>query len=216
MSRAPRQIKHPFVFFCEGDTEYNYLSALLKNVSNVSARFINMSGGGYKSYLDAIKRDGTLNRLASFIIIDGDRAHKVPEEKNALEKLIDYCRRQNKKSAPPYLLIVNCPDFEYVACLHDVEYKGGDTGQHIVKKFGFKNLSEFKSKADIYEFLQTGTRSYSTMLKRLERRRKFIQNEINADRMVIRCKNSAIDWDEFENKTSNIDEVFGLVMPSVS
>lgn len=215
MSRPARRIKRKFVFFCEGDTEYNYIDALLKNVNDVESRLINMHGGGYKNYLERIKKDGTLNRLASFIIIDGDRAQRISEEKTALQELIDYCRRQNKASATPYLLIVNCPDFEYVACLHDAEYKGGDTAQHIVKKFGFKNLGEFKQKADVYEFLQTGSRSYSTMLEKLQRRRKFIQNDVEAKNTIIRFLKLAINWDEFENKTSNIDEVFGLVMPSV-
>ena len=215
MSRPTRQTKRKF-FFCEGDTECNYIGALLKNIDNVSPRLINMSGGGYKNYLERIKKDGTLNRLASFIIIDGDRAQRIPEEKAALQELIDYCRRQNKTNAPQYLLIVNCPDFEYVACLHDAEYKGGDTTQYIVKKFGFKSLGEFKQKPDIYKFLQTGSRSYSTMMEKLKRHGKFIKNDVVAKNTILRFINLAINWDEFENKNSNIDEVFGLVMPSVS
>ena len=35
--------------------------------------------GGYKSFLDSVKKNGSINRLATFIIVDGDRAKNISE-----------------------------------------------------------------------------------------------------------------------------------------
>ena len=68
-------------------------------------------------------------------------------------KLLEYCRIQNDKGNAPIFVVADNPDFEYIACLHDEEYKGQDTKNYIVKTWGYKNLDAFKNDKDVYEFL---------------------------------------------------------------
>ena len=212
MSKVQRQLKKKFVIFCEGDTEYNYFDAIRKipNVE-ISIHAINMHGGGYKNFLSEIKKNGKLNRQATFIIVDGDRAQNIPEEKNSLRELIEYCRMQNtKKQFPPFFLIVNCPDFEYIACLHDENYKGGDTERHITKNFECKSLGEFKSRTDIYNFLHKNSRHHEIMLKRIDNP-KFITNEYRKNSVIILVTDTIIEWELLDSKNSNINEFFEIL-----
>ena len=212
MSKPQRQLKKKFVIFCEGDTEYNYFDAIRKipNVE-ISIHAINMHGGGYKNFLSEIKKNGKLNRQATFIIVDGDRAQNIPEEKNSLRELIEYCRMQNtKKQFPPFFLIVNCPDFEYIACLHDENYKGGDTERHITKNFECKSLGEFKSRTDIYNFLHKNSRHHEIMLKRIDNP-KFITNEYRKNSVIILVTDTIIEWELLDSKNSNINEFFEIL-----
>lgn len=212
MSKVQRQLKKKFVIFCEGDTEYNYFDAIRKipNVE-ISINAINMHGGGYKNFLSEIKKNGKLNRQATFIIVDGDRAQNIPEEKKSLRELIEYCRMQNtKKNFPPFFLIVNCPDFEYIACLHDENYKGGDTERHIKKFFECKSLGEFKSRTDIYEFLHKNSRHHEIMLQKIGNQ-KFITNEYRKNSVIILVTDTIIEWELLDSKNSNINEFFEIL-----
>lgn len=70
MSRPKRELRKKFVVFCEGDTEYNYIDAMrLKQGVELALKPINMKGGGYANFLDAIKKEAGNNCLAKFIII---------------------------------------------------------------------------------------------------------------------------------------------------
>ncbi|MBR5913792.1 MAG: RloB domain-containing protein [Selenomonadaceae bacterium] len=212
MSKTQRQLKKKFVLFCEGDTEYNYFDAIRKIPNTeISIHTINMHGGGYKNFLSEIKKNGKLNRQATFIIVDGDRAQNIPEEKDALKELIEYCKLQNtKKNFPPFFLIVNCPDFEYIACLHDENYKGGDTEKHITKIFGFKSLEEFKRRTDIYNFLHKNSRYHEIMLKKIGNQ-KFIKNEYRKNLVIISVYQTIVEWELLSNKNSNINEFFEIL-----
>lgn len=214
MNRPQRKLTCTFRIFCEGDTEFNYFNALRKLTENVKIIPVNMKGGGYKEYLKKIKKDSPQNRVATFIIIDCDRARDISAEKTALITLIDYCKRQNEKSSSPYILILNNPDFEYIACLHDSSYKGGNTKQHIIKIFGFKGVDEFKSNTNIYDFLNKDqSRNYQVKLEKLKRNdKKFLQNQYQFDvTKVIISVDTSINWDELHNNNSNIDELFKLI-----
>ena len=71
MSRPRRALRKKFVIFCEGDTEYNYIDAMrLKQGVELALKPINMQGGGYTNFLDAIRKEASNNCLAKFIIID--------------------------------------------------------------------------------------------------------------------------------------------------
>lgn len=125
MSRKKRLVEKVFKVFCEGDTEYNYFEYIRKNKKvSLAIRPINMKGGGYANFLDQIKGDANSNCLAKFIVIDGDRALSFPGELDVLKGIIDYCKKQNSSKRTPHILIIDYPDFEYVACLHTYAYKG--------------------------------------------------------------------------------------------
>lgn len=213
MGRPMRNLKRTFVVFCEGDTEYNYFSGM-KNIPNleITLKPINMHGGGYKNFLQEVKKESSLNRIATFIIVDGDRAQNINGELKALQELQKYCERQNNKnSLRPYFLIVNTPDFEYISCLHDSEYSGGDVTKHIKNNFRFADITAFKSNARIYEFLNSGKKNYQNMLKQIEKRPKLISNRYKTDGMIISLTATDTFWNLIGQRGSNIEEIFDII-----
>lgn len=213
MARVQRQCKKTFVIFCEGKTECNYFDAVTPANVDIVLKSMDMNGGGYKSFLDYIKSNGSINRLATFVIVDGDRAKNILGELAALQNLQKYCDNQNKRdNKSPYFLIVNSPDFEYIACLHDLEYSGGDTAQHIKKNFNFKSLADFKKNPDIFNFLNTNSRSYQNMIDKLRNKPKFISNNFERKGIFIIFLNTIVHWELINQKNSNIEEFFDIVM----
>ena len=212
MGRKERQLKKTFVIFCEGKTEYNYFGAIKSVNLDVVLKSVNMGGGGYKSFLEVVKKNSNLNRLATFIIVDGDRAQNIPGELAALKELQKYCDQQNKRdNESPYFLIVNSPDFEYIACLHDPAYSEGDTTRHIEKIFKFKNLDDFKKNTEIYKLLNSDSRSYQQMITKLKSHPRMISTHFERKNILIIFQDTAVDWRLINNKNSNIEEFFNIV-----
>lgn len=132
MSRPQRSLRKIFIIYCEGDTQYHYINHMRKNQGvELSLKPVNMKGGGYLNFLDYVKSDAKNNCLAKFIVVDADKARDDPGEQKNLKLLIDYCSLQNRKGTIPHFLILDSPDFEYVACLHDPNYKNQDTEIYI-------------------------------------------------------------------------------------
>ncbi len=117
-----------------------------------------------------------------------------------------------KKKGIPYFLIVNNPNFEYICCLHDERYNGQSVEQYIINVYGFSNLSQFKSKKDIYSFLNTGNRNYKNMLSKLGRN-KIIINEfrVSKRRFEVRANQTRFCRDALERKGSNVNEFFEVI-----
>lgn len=135
MNRKTRVTKKNFKVFCEGDTEYNYIDEMRRQRRlSISLKPVNMRGGGYSNFLEQVKIDGATNCLAKFIIIDGDRAVVEGGEKKNLQELLEYCIIQNQSGRIPHFLIIDHPDFEYIACMHTPKYKGQNVTQYIVKE----------------------------------------------------------------------------------
>lgn len=213
MSRKTRVTKKNFKVFCEGDTEYHYIDEMRrqKNLS-ISLKPVNMRGGGYRNFLEHVKTDGTTNCLAKFIIIDGDRAVEDDDEKKNLRELLDYCILQNKSGRIPHFLIVNYPDFEYIACLHAPQYKGQNVAQYIMKEWRYKSVDKFKSDEKIYYVLNTNGNSYDQMLLSLQKENCFVINHYIISKKQYEIKISTIyDWDKLGKRGSNINEFFEVI-----
>lgn len=214
MSRKKRTTHKNFKVFCEGDTEYHYIDEMRRQQKlSITLKTVNMKGGGYSNFLEKIKTDGTANCLAKFIIIDGDRAVTEDGEKKNLQELSDYCTLQNKSGRIPHFLIVNHPDFEYVACLHLPKYKGQNAAQYLLKELGYKSIDMFKADSKIYHVLNTGQNSYTLMLSALSQKNCFITNNCSINRKLyeIRISSTHRDWQKLEKKGSNINEFFEVV-----
>lgn len=189
----------------------------MKNLPNIEITLkpINMHGGGYKNFLQAVKKESSLNRIATFIIVDGDRAHKIAGELQALQDLQEYCTRQNKKdSKKPYFLIVDSPNFEYIACLHDAKYSDGDVARHIKNNFRFESVDAFKGNANIYSFLNAESKSYRHMIEQIKKRPKLIFNKYSRDGIIIYVSDTYKNWSLIGQRGSNIDEFFDVVVKS--
>ncbi len=214
MSRRERILKKRYAVFCEGDTEYNYTDKMRRNQGvELVLKPINMHGGGYTNFLNRVKKESQSNYLAKFIIVDADRIRTVPGEKENFLKLLEYCRIQNDKGNTPLFVIADNPDFEYVACLHDVEYKGQETESFIVKTWGYKNLDAFKADADIYDFLNKGKRSFENLLETLRNQQKLVCNsyDIKKKTFDISIRNTEFNEDMLDQRVSNIEEFFDVI-----
>lgn len=214
MSRKKRILQKRFAIFCEGDTEFNYIEKMRKNQGvELVLKPINMHGGGYSSFLQKIKTEAQSNYLAKFIIVDADRISTVPGEQANFKKLLEYCVLQNKKGNTPHFLIVDNPDFEYVACLHSPDYKGQDIHKYILSKFGMKNIDVFKGNTDVYGLLNSNSLSYEVMLSAIRGKEKFISNyyDVKKTSFDISIKDTKIDMDLISKKSSNIEEFFDVI-----
>lgn len=213
MSRKTRETKKNFKVFCEGDTEFNYIYEMRRqNRFSIAIKQVNMKGGGYSNFLEQIKTDGTANCLAKFIIIDGDRVVSEEGEKKNLRELLEYCTLQNRTKRIPHFLIVNYPDFEYIACLHTPQYKGQNVAQYIVKELGYKSVDEFKADKKVYNVLNTNGNSSDLMLSLLRKDDCFIVNKYSVNKKMYEIKVSTdYDWEKIGRKGSNINEFFEII-----
>ena len=213
MSRTARETKKNFKVFCEGDTEYNYIDEMRRQKRlSIAIKPVNMKGGGYSSFLEQLKTDGTTNCLAKFIIIDGDRAIADNSEKKKLQELLDYCILQNKNGRIPHFLIIDYPDFEYIACLHTPKYKGQDVAQYIIKELGYKSVDDFKAETKVYNLLNTNKNSSELMCSLLRKDNCFIINDYTINKKMYEIKISTqYDWAKLGRKGSNINEFFEVI-----
>lgn len=213
MSRKTRLTKKNFKVFCEGDTEYNYIDEMRRHKRlSITLKPVNMKGGGYSNFLEQVKTDGTTNCLAKFIIIDGDRAVEEDGEKKNLRELLEYCILQNRSGRIPHFLIVDYPDFEYIACLHTLRYKGQNTAQYIIKELGYKSVDAFKADKKVYNVLNTNVNSYALMLSLLRKENCFVINKYSISKKQYEIKITTIyDWEKLGRKGSNLNEFFDVV-----
>lgn len=212
MSRPKRALRKKFIVFCEGDTEYNYIDAMrLKQGVELALKPVNMHGGGYTSFLDEIKKEASNNCLAKFVIIDFDRVKKHSGELQKLKEIIEYCKLQNNSKRIPHFLILDNPDFEYIACLHMDEYQGQDVKKYIEQTLGFENIEKFKAKKDIYDYLNTKGNSFELMLSRLRGQIVINHYQINKTSFEIKISKTDIMWDNESKRGSNINEFFSVV-----
>ena len=188
MSRKTRVLQKRFAVFCEGDTEYNYIDKMRKNQGvELVLKPINMHGGGYSNFLQKIKTESQSNYLAKFIIMDADRIATVPGELDGFKKLLEYCRIQNAKGNTPHFIIMDNPDFEYVACLHSPQYRGQDPHKFIESVLGAKSIAAFKEKL------------------------LYNRYEIKKKNFDIVIKDTFFDVDFINKKSSNIEEFFDVI-----
>ncbi|SKB66272.1 RloB-like protein [Lachnospiraceae bacterium] len=208
MSRVTKKV---LKIFCEGDTEYNYFSSFKqKNKLSLAIRPVNMHGGGYKNFLKELRTDANNNCLAKFIVVDGDRANFESEN---LYELIEYCVVQNKSGRIPHILIIDNPDFEYVACLHSPKYKGNDYKKFLVKEFGYKEISDFKSDEKVFERLNSKDNSYSFLLKNINKSKTVIINHITVKKSLFQIiVESRINKDNLEKRGTNINDLFDVLV----
>lgn len=213
MSRKARETKKNFKVFCEGDTEYNYIDEMRRQKRfSIALKQVNMKGGGYSNFLEQVKTDGTANCLAKFIIIDGDRAVADAGEKKNLQELLEYCLLQNQSGRIPHFLIIDYPDFEYIACLHTPKYKNQNVAQYIVKELGYRNIEEFKGDKKIYNVLNKNGNSCDLMLSSLRKENCFITNKFSIKRNVYEIKVSTnYNWGKLGKRGSNINEFFEVI-----
>lgn len=212
--RRERILQKRFIVFCEGDTEYNYIDKMRKKQGvELVLKPINMGGGGYANFLRVIKKEPQSNCLAKFIIVDADKLIKEPGEVPKFKELLNYCIQQNQKGNVPHFLIVNNPDFEYVACLHSSEYRNQEIHKFLLDTFGYKDIWALKSNENIYELLNKDRLSYQILLDAVRGKAKLIHNEYDIKKRTfeITIKKTIYDADMSSKRGSNIEEFFDVI-----
>lgn len=207
-----RGLKQKIKVFVEGDTEYNYIEGIRKQKGiQLSLENVNMHGGGYTSFTDRIRKMTPLSFIAVFIIIDLDKA--ITNKKD-FHNLIKLCKTKTKTTKIPYIVIGNNKDFEYFACCHCPKYKNTDTKSYIVKNFKVKDIAKFKSKKDIYTFLNKDGRSLKIALNKINKNKYFnydlekVKKGANID---IKVKKLEINENALNFRHSNIDNFIDIV-----
>lgn len=214
MSRKKRKVDKVFKIFCEGDTEYNYFEYIRKNKKvSLAIRPINMGGGGYASFLNQLEQDPNSNCLAKFIVIDGDRALSVPGEREALNKIIDFCEKQNSSKRIPHILIIDYPDFEYVACLHTYAFKGRNVEQYIKRELGYRDIDEFKADDKVFKVLaESGKGSVEQLLKSINHNTVIVENKFSIHKSQFEISvESKFHMSNLGKKGTNFDDFFKVL-----
>ena len=214
MSRPKRLLRRRFEIFCEGDTEYRYFEGMRTRQSvELALRPINMKGGGYASFLKELKTKGQVNCVARFIIVDGDRIVQHAGEARAFAELVDYCREQNQKGGIPCIIILNNPNFEFVACLHAENYAGQPVERFIRDVMGFDDLAAFKKKEDIFSFLNMNGYSFGYVIARMRGAPKPLYHRYTIKRMTVsvEVKETVYPAEEATFRGSNLDEFFDVI-----
>ena len=116
-------------------------------------------------------------------------------------------------SNTPLFVVADNPDFEYVACLHDAEYKGQETKSYIEKNWGFKDLDSFKNDTEVYEYLNSGKKSFETLLGVIRSQEKLVKNryDIKKKTFDISIRSTEYNPDMLSRKSSNIEEFFDVI-----
>lgn len=203
-----------FVVFCEGDTEYHYIDKMRKNQGvRISLKPINMHGGGYSNFLTQIKKESKNDCLAKFVIIDADRLKKHSEERQNFMNLVEYCKVQNEKEVVPHFLILNNPDFEYVACMHTPEYAGQDVERFLKKRFNVSSMEEFKKNVKVYDNLNDGECSYKIMIDKVRKMNNIVNNFyiIKKKTFEIVVKKTEVCLDNVTKRGTNMNEFFDVI-----
>lgn len=203
--------------FCEGDTEKNYIDELKKHIDiTVKIDPIDMKGGGYSNFLNKIKEQANIDCLIRIIIVDVDRAYDNSEFDN-LKNLINYCNNENKKytnDAIPYIIILNDPDFELVACAHHPSYKKQKTDIFIKNILTKQDLDDFKADKNVYTKLNKNDNSYENAIRYFMSRKNYIiyhEYEKIPAPVYIKLNNMHIDYQKIGLGSSNIHEFFDVI-----
>ena len=110
-------------------------------------------------------------------------------------------------------LIVNNPDFEYVACMHVPEYKGQDITRFLQTALGFQTLEQFKKNLEVYECLNSGEHSYKVFIRKMQGKEKFVQNtySIKKKSFEVAISRTEVDWNLLNCRGSNMEEFFAVI-----
>ncbi len=71
------------------------------------------------------------------------------EDKN-FEKLLNYCKNEQEKGNPTFLVVSN-PDFDIFVLKHNEKYKNQDKLHFLKVNYNYKNLASFKNDSKIFE-----------------------------------------------------------------
>lgn len=74
-------------------------------------------------------------------------------------------------------------------------------------------MDEFKGTEAIFDFLNSGDKSYTYAVHQLEKKPKLLKNlyTVNRKTFEVKIKNTFLMWDNLMAKSSNMEEFFDVV-----
>ena len=89
----------------------------------------------------------------------------------------------------------------------------GEQENFIVNVWKFKDIAAFKGNEDVYEFLNSGNRSYGNLLDVIRMQDKLVSNkyEIKKKTFDIIIKQTDYDQDALDKKNTNIEEFVDVI-----
>ena len=74
-------------------------------------------------------------------------------------------------------MIIDFPDFEYIACLHTFSFKGQNVEQYIKKELGYKDIDDFKADDKVFKVLvESGKGSIEQLLSSINNDTAIVDN----------------------------------------
>lgn len=217
--RPSKRLTPNFKVICEGSTEKHYVDGLRKwlsksPLSSYRIMPVDAKGGGYSVVLDHLRKTPDSNCVAVIALFDFDRYISTFEERKVFTEILELSKNSIKKRVP-IILVVSNPDFEYVICAHDPDFRNGDITKFLVKSMRYENLDACKADDGVWDKVHSGNRSHEVALEDLSECSHIITNdlEIGSGRLPgqVILKGVACNLDAQSVRTSNLGDLFEVV-----
>ena len=198
---------------CEGDTEYNYLTGLKKHIdSTLNIVPTNAKGGDYSKVLKKLKQTSAIGTVARFVLVDYDRCVTIENEDKNFIALLDYCKNEQKKGNPTFLVTSN-PDFDIFVLNHNEKYKNQDKLTFIKDNYKYKTIETFKNDKSIFEKFNPNSKEYQNVCSRFDPKKYIITNKYIFEQNKYSFRSMAIIYNKDNEiyKISNINDLFKIL-----
>ncbi len=198
---------------CEGDTEYNYLTGLKKEVkSTLNIIPCNADGGDYPNVLKKLKETSATGTVARFVLVDFDRFINVLNEDKNFYKLLEYCKNEQTKGNPTFLVVSN-PDFDRFVLKHNVKYKNQDKYTFLKENYNYKSVAEFKKDVDVFKKFNKNEGKYLEVASKMNSNEYLVSNLFVFNSKKFTFQNMSIVFEKNNDiyKVSNILDLFKIL-----
>lgn len=194
---------------CEGDTEYNYLTGLKIHInSKLNLIPTNANGGDYSKVLKKLKQTSAIGTVARFVLADFDRYVTIANEDKNFQKLLEYCRNEQKKGNPTFLVTSN-PDFDIFVLKHNAKYKNQDKLTFLKDNYKYKTIEAFKHDEKIFERFNPNLNEYLNVSYSFNLNELIISNKYEFDSNKFTFRKMSIIFKE-ENSIYRLTNIFEL------
>lgn len=213
MPRKPRSIERKVKIFVEGHSEENYIKELkkVKNVSVIETP-VNLKGGGYSTFISALKTHSFDGYIATFLVLDMDRYSKDKGEVIKFKELITLCNRENKNKNACFVIASN-DNIETFFAMHFPDFSSSTKNTKDFLKSKVSNYD--KNDSNIYNKLNKDGNGYSIALEKQKQINKSsVVNDYDLEQSAMYgIKNNKVVFceDNLTVKHSNMFDLFHIL-----
>lgn len=208
MSRKKRSVERKIKVFVEGHSEKNYIQELkhIKKLSIVETP-VNLQGGGYTTFINALRKHSFEGYIATFLVLDMDRFLNDPNESKKFLELVTVCNQHNKDKDCCFI-IANNQNIETFFEMHFHNYNPS------TNNFLRTQISNYnKDDKQIYSKLNSNNNSYTLANQRNSRITVAVENNYTmSNSTLIEIKNSIVfNQNQLTLKHSNMYDFFNIL-----